>query len=131
MLANEPHLAPRGSLHSNPKVCRTLVNHNNHWVPMWLKAAYSGRPWLLAAEFDTYEDMFEPVAEGAAAYVDPTGRAAGDCGSHSLLVLKKLSEEHQRPSERRSPGSSSGVLRCFFCTHWGSFPLRSGADVGR
>ena len=62
----------------------TLMNDNNHWVPMWLKshgAKVESRPWLPVASYDLYLGKFEPAAEAAGAWVDCTARAAGDCAT--------------------------------------------------
>ena len=97
-----------------------LVNHDNHWVPMWLKTEhppFASRPWLPETAYDTYIERFGPVAEAAGAYTDLTSRAAGDCGFHGLLIIKKLAAggvpatpaPAAAPAQRAPPDPSYGA----------------------
>ena len=83
----------------------TLVYHNVHWVPMWSKGVFEesqARPWLPPESHQPFQERFAPVAERLGAHVDTTGRAAGDCAFHALLILQDIWIKHgvQPPGHR-------------------------------
>lgn len=71
----------------------TVVYHQQHWVPMWLKTVggeHKSRPWLPVASYDLYLERYGPAAEAAEAHMDCTGLAAGCCLLHAILILQEL-----------------------------------------